>query len=96
MPVNGAERYTPADFHALRTAHCARHGRKGAGLLLIVTGTNGGERGLGAATGKCVDRRRAHRRSESTDARTALARITAAEVAYIDIVERRGSQNVPG
>ena len=93
VPVNGAERYTPADFTRFAPRTALDMVEKVPGFL-IVTGTNGGERGLGAATENVLinGERIANK---STDARTALARITAAEVAYIDIVDGAGL-NVPG
>jgi len=93
VPVNGAERYMPADFTRFAPRTALDMVEKVPGFL-IVTGTNGGERGLGAATENVLinGERIANK---STDARTALARITAAEVAYIDIVDGAGL-NVPG
>jgi len=93
VPVNGAERYTPADFTRFAPRTALDMVEKVPGFL-IVTGTNGGERGLGAATENVLinGERIANK---STDARTALARITAAEIAYIDIVDGAGL-NVPG
>ncbi|WP_260581628.1 TonB-dependent receptor [Sphingopyxis sp. PET50] len=62
--------------------------------FLIITGTNGGDRGLGQATENVlINGERIA--SKTTDARTALARITSAQVAYIDIVDG-ASLNVPG
>lgn len=93
VPVNGAERYTSTDFTRFAPRTALDMVEKVPGFL-IVTGTNGGERGLGAATENVLinGERIANK---STDARTALARITAAEVAYIDIVDGAGL-NVPG
>lgn len=93
VPVNGAERYTPADFARFAPRTALDMVEKVPGFL-IVTGTNGGERGLGAATENILinGERIANK---STDARTALARITASEVAYIDIVDGAGL-SVPG
>ena len=93
VPVNGAERYTPADFTRFAPRTALDMVEKVPGFL-IVTGTNGGERGLGAATENVLinGERIANK---STDARTALARIAAGEVAYIDIVDGAGL-NVPG
>lgn len=92
-PANGAQRYTPADFARFAPRTALDMVEKIPGFL-IVTGTNGGERGLGAATENVLigGERIANK---STDARTALSRITAAEVAYIDIVDGAGL-NVPG
>jgi hypothetical protein len=93
VPVDGAERYTPTDFTRFAPRTALDMVEKVPGFL-IVTGTNGGERGLGAATENVLinGERIANK---STDARTALARITATEVAYIDIVDGAGL-NVPG
>ena len=92
-PVNGAQRYTPADFERFAPRTALDMVEKVPGFL-IVTGTNGGERGLGQATENVLigGERVANK---STDARAALSRITAAEVAYIDIVDGAGL-NVPG
>ncbi|APZ99824.1 hypothetical protein BWQ93_16025 [Sphingopyxis sp. QXT-31] len=92
-PVNGAERYTPADFARFAPRTALDMVEKIPGFL-IVTGTNGGARGLGQATENVLigGERIANK---STDARTALARITATQVAYIDIVDG-ASLNVPG
>jgi outer membrane receptor for ferrienterochelin and colicins len=92
-PVNGAERYTPADFARFAPRTALDMVEKVPGFL-IVTGTNGGARGLGQATENVLinGERIANK---STDARTALARITATQVAYIDIVDG-ASLNVPG
>lgn len=93
VPVNGAERYTPTDFARFAPRTALDMVEKVPGFL-IVTGTNGGDRGLGAATENVlIDGARIA--NKSTDARTALARIAAAEVAYIDIVDGAGL-NVPG
>ena len=92
-PVNGAERYAPADFARFAPRTALDMVEKVPGFL-IVTGTNGGARGLGQATENVlIDGERIA--NKSTDARTALARITAAQVAYIDIVDG-ASLNVPG
>lgn len=92
-PANGAQRYTPADFERFAPRTALDMVEKVPGFL-IVTGTNGGARGLGAATENVlIDGERIA--NKSTDARTALARITAAEVAYVDIVDGAGL-NVPG
>ncbi|WP_447932672.1 TonB-dependent receptor plug domain-containing protein [Sphingopyxis fribergensis] len=93
VPVNGAERYTPADFTRFAPRTALDMVEKVPGFL-IVTGTNGGERGLGAATENVLING-ARIANKSTDARTALARIAAGEVAYIDIVDGAGL-NVPG
>ena len=92
-PANGAQRYGAADFSRFAPRTALDMVEKVPGFL-IVTGTNGGERGLGAATENVLinGERIANK---STDARTALARITASEVAYIDIVDGAGL-NVPG
>ncbi|WP_448140625.1 TonB-dependent receptor plug domain-containing protein [Sphingopyxis fribergensis] len=92
-PTNGAERYTPADFSRFAPRTALDMVEKVPGFL-IVTGTNGGGRGLGQATENIlIDGERIA--NKSTDARTALSRIAAAEVAYIDIVDGAGL-NVPG
>lgn len=92
-PTNNAQRYTPADFERFAPRTALDMVEKVPGFL-IVTGTNGGGRGLGQATENVLigGERVANK---STDARTALSRITAAEVAYIDIVDGAGL-NVPG
>jgi len=92
-PANDAQRYGAADFTRFAPRTALDMVEKVPGFL-IVTGTNGGERGLGAATENVLinGERIANK---STDARTALARITASEVAYIDIVDGAGL-NVPG
>lgn len=92
-PANGAQRYAPADFMRFAPRTALDMVEKVPGFL-IVTGTNGGDRGLGAATENILinGERIANK---STDARTALSRITASEVAYIDIVDGAGL-NVPG
>ena len=93
VPVNGAERYTPADFTRFAPRTALDMVEKVPGFL-IITGTNGGDRGLGQATENVlIDGERIA--NKATDARTALARIAAAEVAYIDIVDGAGL-NVPG
>lgn len=92
-PANGAERYSTADFARFAPRTALDMVEKIPGFL-IVTGTNGGDRGLGQATENVLigGERIANK---STDARTALARIPAAEVAYIDIVDG-ASLRVPG
>lgn len=92
-PTNGAQRYTSSDFERFAPRTALDMVEKVPGFL-IVTGTNGGGRGLGQATENVLigGERIANK---STDARTALSRITAAEVAYIDIVDGAGL-NVPG
>ncbi len=92
-PANGAERYGPTDFARFAPRTALDMVEKVPGFL-IVTGTNGGDRGLGQATENVLinGERIANK---STDARTALSRITAAQVAYIDIVDG-ASLNVPG
>lgn len=93
VPVNGAERYTPADFARFAPRTALDMVEKIPGFL-IVTGTNGGDRGLGAATENVLigGERIANK---STGARTALSRIAADQVAYIDIVDG-ASLSVPG
>ncbi len=93
MPANGAGRYNAADFARFAPRTALDMVEKIPGFL-IVTGTNGGDRGLGQATENVLigGERIANK---STDARTALSRIPAAEVAYIDIVDG-ASLNVPG
>ncbi|HEY0597660.1 TonB-dependent receptor [Sphingopyxis sp.] len=93
VAANGAQRYTPADFTRFAPRTALDMVEKVPGFL-IVTGTNGGDRGLGQATENVLinGERIANK---ATDARTALARITAAEVAHIDIVDGAGL-NVPG
>lgn len=92
-PANGAGRYNAADFARFAPRTALDMVEKIPGFL-IVTGTNGGDRGLGQATENVLigGERIANK---STDARTALSRIPAAEVAYIDIVDG-ASLNVPG
>lgn len=93
VPTNGAERYTPVDFARFAPRTALDMVEKVPGFL-IVTGTNGGDRGLGQATENVlINGERIA--SKTTDARTALSRITAAQVAYIDIVDG-ASLNVPG
>ena len=93
VPVNGAERYMPADFTRFAPRTALDMVEKVPGFL-IVTGTNGGARGLGQATENVlINGERIA--SKTTDARDALARITATQVAYIDIVDG-ASLNVPG
>lgn len=92
-PVGGAQRYNPADFARFAPRTALDMVEKIPGFL-IVTGTNGGDRGLGAATENVLigGERIA---SKTTDARAALSRIVASDVAYIDIVDG-ASLNVPG
>ena len=92
-PANGAQRYSPADFASFSPRTALDMVEKVPGFL-IVTGTNGGERGLGAATQNVLinGERIANK---STDARSALQRIAATQVAYVDIVDG-ASLNVPG
>jgi outer membrane receptor for ferrienterochelin and colicins len=92
-PANGAQRYTQSDFASFSPRTALDMVEKVPGFL-IVTGTNGGERGLGAATQNVLinGERIANK---STDARSALQRIAAMQVAYIDIVDG-ASLNVPG
>lgn len=88
-----AQHYTPADFTSFAPRTALDMVQKIPGFQ-IVSGTNGGNRGLGQATENVlIDGERIA--NKSTDARTALARITASQVAYIDIVEGAGL-NVPG
>ncbi|AMG72685.1 TonB-dependent receptor [Sphingopyxis granuli] len=92
-PVAGAQRYTPGDLARFAPRTALDMVEKVPGFL-IVTGTNGGERGLGQATENVlIDGERIA--SKATDARTALARIAASDVAHIDIVDG-ASLNVPG
>lgn len=92
-PANGAQRYTPADFTSFSPRTALDMVEKVPGFL-IVTGTNGGARGLGAATENVLinGERIANK---STDARSALQRVAATQVAYVDIVDG-ASLNVPG
>ncbi|WP_293701238.1 MULTISPECIES: TonB-dependent receptor [unclassified Sphingopyxis] len=92
-PANGAQRYTQSDFASFSPRTALDMVEKVPGFL-IVTGTNGGERGLGAATQNVLinGERIANK---STDARSALQRIAAMQVAYIDIVDG-ASLDVPG
>ena len=93
VAANGAERYAPADFARFAPRTALDMVEKVPGFL-IVTGTNGGDRGLGQATENVlINGERIA--SKTTDARTALSRITASQVAYIDIVDG-ASLNVPG
>ena len=93
VPANGAQRYTAPDFARFAPRTALDMVEKVPGFL-IVTGTNGGDRGLGQATQNIlINGERVA--SKTTDARTALSRITAAQVAYIDIVDG-ASLNVPG
>jgi outer membrane receptor for ferrienterochelin and colicins len=91
--ANGAQRYTPADFARFAPRTALDMVEKVPGFL-IVTGTNGGARGLGAATENILinGERIANK---ATDARSALQRIAASQVAYVDIVDG-ASLNVPG
>lgn len=92
-PADGAQRYSPADFARFAPRTALDMVEKVPGFL-IVTGSNGGARGLGAATENVlIDGARIA--NKTTDARTALSRITADQVAYIDIVDG-ASLNVPG
>ena len=92
-PANGAQRYTPADFARFAPRTALDMVEKVPGFL-IVTGTNGGNRGLGAATENIlIDGERIA--NKATDARSALQRIAASQVAYVDIVDG-ASLNVPG
>lgn len=92
-PASGAARYTPADFDRFAPRSALDMVEKIPGFL-IITGTNGGERGLGAATENVlIDGERIA--SKSTSARSALQRIAASQVAHIDIVDG-ASLNVPG
>ncbi len=92
-PTNGALRYTPADFTRFAPRTALDMVEKVPGFV-IVTGTNGGDRGLGQATQNVLinGERIANK---STDVRSALQRIAAPQVAYIDIVDG-ASLNVPG
>ncbi|PZQ24092.1 MAG: hypothetical protein DI569_01460 [Sphingopyxis macrogoltabida] len=92
-PVAGGQRYMPADFARFAPRTALDMVEKVPGFL-ILTGTNGGDRGLGAATENVLigGERIA---SKTTDARAALSRIAADQVAYIDIVDG-ASLNVPG
>ena len=92
-PANGAQRYSPSDFASFSPRTALDMVEKVPGFL-IVTGTNGGERGLGAATQNVLinGERIANK---STDARSALQRIAATQVAYVDIVDG-ASLDVPG
>lgn len=91
--ANGTQRYSATDFSRFAPRTALDMVEKVPGFL-IVTGTNGGARGLGAATENVLinGERIANK---STDARTALQRIAASDVAYIDIVDGAGL-NVPG
>ena len=90
---NGGQRYAQVDFARFAPRTALDMVEKIPGFL-IVTGTNGGNRGLGAATENVLinGERIANK---STDARSALQRIAAAQVAYVDIVDG-ASLNVPG
>ncbi len=92
-PANGAQRYGPSDFARFAPRTALDMVEKVPGFL-IVTGTNGGGRGLGAATENVLinGERIANK---STDARSALQRIAATQVAYVEIVDG-ASLNVPG
>ena len=91
--AGAAQRYTPADFARFAPRTALDLVEKVPGFL-IATGTNGGGRGLGAATENVLinGERIANK---STDARSALQRIAANQVAYVDIVDG-ASLNVPG
>lgn len=91
--TDGAQRYTPADFARFAPRTALDMVEKVPGFV-IVTGTNGGARGLGAATENVLING-GRIANKSTDARTALQRIAASDVAYIDIVDGAGL-NVPG
>lgn len=92
-PVNGAQRYTPTDLARFAPRTALDMVEKIPGFV-IITGNNGGDRGLGAARENIlINGERIA--SKATDARTALSRIGAAQVAYIDIVDG-ASLNVPG
>jgi outer membrane receptor for ferrienterochelin and colicins len=88
-----AQRYTPADFasFAPRTALDMVEQIPGFSIRTL---TGGGDRGLGAARENVlINGQRIA--DKSTDAQTALSRITAASVQYIEIVD--GARlNVPG
>ena len=88
-----AQRYTPEDFMRFAPRTALDMVEKIPGFL-IVTGTNGGDRGLGAATENVLigGERIANK---TADARAALSRIAASDVAYIDIVDG-ASLSVPG
>ena len=89
----GTQRHNAADFARFAPRTALDMVDKIPGFV-IVTGTNGGDRGLGQATENVLigGERIANK---STDARTALARIAADQVAYVDIVDG-ASLNVPG
>lgn len=93
LPATGGQRYTAADFDRFAPRTALDMVEKVPGFA-IVTGTNGGDRGLGQATQNVLinGERIANK---STDARSALQRIAATQVAYIDIVDG-ASLNVPG
>lgn len=92
-PANGAQRYTPADFARFAPRTALDMVEKIPGFQ-IVTGSNGGNRGLGQATENVlIDGERIA--NKSTDASSALQRIAANQVAHIDIVDG-ASLNVPG
>lgn len=92
-PANGAPRYTQHDLASFSPRTALDMVDKVPGFV-IVTGTNGGGRGLGAATENVLinGERIANK---STDARSALQRIAATQVAYVEIVDG-ASLNVPG
>lgn len=93
VSANGAQRYSGDDFTRFAPRTALDMVEKIPGFL-IVTGTNGGDRGLGQATQNVlINGERIA--SKTTDARAALQRITATQVAYIDIVDG-ASLNVPG
>lgn len=93
VPATNGQRYTAADFTRFAPRTALDMVDKVPGFV-IVTGTNGGDRGLGQATQNVLinGERIANK---STDARSALQRIAAPQVAYIDIVDG-ASLNVPG
>ncbi len=92
-PPSGGQRYGASDFARFAPRTALDMVEKVPGFL-IVTGTNGGGRGLGAATENVLinGERIANK---STDARSALQRIAATQVAYVEIVDG-ASLNVPG
>lgn len=92
-PAPGATRYRLADFAQFAPRTALDIVSKIPGFL-IVSGTNGGERGLGAATENVlINGERIA--SKTTDARATLSRIAASQLAYVDIVDG-ASLNVPG
>ncbi len=92
-PPSSGQRYGASDFARFAPRTALDMVEKVPGFL-IVTGTNGGGRGLGAATENVLinGERIANK---STDARSALQRIAATQVAYVEIVDG-ASLNVPG